>query len=114
MKARPDRVRDTAVRVLCAVEAGGRCDALLDTHLEAAGDSRDQRFVRQLVAGTVKWRQRLDYILDRFSKRPVGGLSAPIRQILRMGAFQLLWLDRVPSRAAVHTAVEHLVSYLLH
>ena len=104
MTSSPDPVRRTAVQLLTQVETGSRLESLLE--VAALADARDRRFLRQLTAGVVKWRDRLDWILDSFSKRRVATLSAEIRQVLRLGAYQLLWLDRVPERAAVHSAVE--------
>ena len=100
-----DPARAEAVRLLDEVEAGGRLAPLLD-RLESRFDGRDRRFVRQLTAGVLQWRGRLDWILTSFSKRPLDSLSPGIRQVLRLGAYQLLWLDRVPASAAVHTAVD--------
>ena len=93
------------MRLLMQVESGSRLEPLLDDLEQCLDDSRDRRFVRQLAAGVLKWRDRLDWILDRFSKRPVATLAPEIRQILRLGAYQVLWLDRVPDHAAVHSAV---------
>ena len=100
-----DPARAEAARLLDEVEAGGRLAPLLES-LESRFDGRDRRFVRQLTAGVLQWRGRLDWILTAFSKRPLESLSPGIRQILRLGAYQLLWLDRVPARAAVHTSVD--------
>jgi len=69
-------------------------------------DPRERRLARQLVLGVLQWRDRLDWGLSAFSHHPVSDLPDPVRQILRMAAFQLQWLDRVPARAAVHSAVE--------
>ncbi len=69
-------------------------------------DRRDLRFVRQLVAGVTKWRLHLDWILRPHSKRPLHELTPVVRQVLRLALFQIRWLDRVPVRAAVHSAVE--------
>ena len=102
---RTDPARAEALRLLDAVEAGGRLAPLLES-LESRFDGRDRRFVRQLTAGVLQWRGRLDWILTAFSKRPLDSLSPGVRQILRLGAYQLLWLDRVPASAAVHTAVD--------
>ena len=72
----------------------------------STAQSRDARFVRQLVLGCVKWRDRIDWIVDQFSRQSVETLSPTARHILRIGTYQLMWLDRVPSRAAVHSSVE--------
>jgi 16S rRNA (cytosine967-C5)-methyltransferase len=48
----------------------------------------------------------LDWILGRFMRRPLDRCAPAVRQLLRLGAFQLLHLDKVPPRAAVHTSVE--------
>lgn len=99
-----DPIRARAVDLLCKVDDGARVDDLL---LAARlPDPRDRRFLRQLVSGVVKWRLRLDWIVDAFANRPIASLSPAIRQVLRLGVYQLLWLDRVPDRAAVHGAVE--------
>ena len=99
-----DPVRQTAVRLLTEVEEGARLEQLLET--TTVTDARDRRLLHQLVAGVVKWRDRIDCVVDSFSKRPLASLSPPIRQVLRLGTYQLLWLDRVPERAAVYSAVE--------
>ena len=98
--------RSAALAVLCAFDAG---KGALEQAFQAAAanlDSRDRRFARQLVNGVVKWRVRLDWTANQFSRKPVEQLPRDVRNLLRMGLFQLLWLDRVPARAAVHTAVE--------
>jgi 16S rRNA (cytosine967-C5)-methyltransferase len=100
-----DPARSEAVRLLSQVEAGSRLEPLLEA-LDQRLDRRDRRFVHELSAGTLQWRSRLDWILNAFSKRPVDSLSPSVRQILRLGTYQLLWLNRVPQRAAVHTAVD--------
>ena len=102
--------RVTAVDLLVACERRpGSLEGELE-RLRAAGPAapgdRDRRFVRQLAVGVVKWRSRLDWVLERFSSRPVAAMDAEARQILRLGAFQLLFLDRVPPHAAVHSSVE--------
>jgi 16S rRNA (cytosine967-C5)-methyltransferase len=69
----------------------------------AALDPSDRAFLRNLVYGVIRWRRLLDRHLDRHLERP---RSVPplLRQILRLGAFQILF-THVPPRAAVHTAV---------
>lgn len=101
-----DSVRETAVQVLVAVEDGARLESLLLAAGQNTDDGRNRRFLRQITAGVVQWRDRLDWILSQFSSRPIASLSPAIRQVLRLGVYQIMWLDRVPERAAVHTCVE--------
>ena len=102
---RTDPVRAEAVRLLDQIESGARLAPLLEG-LESRFDGRDRRFVRQLTSGVLQWRGRLDWILASFSSRPLDSLAPRVLHILRLGAYQLLWLDRVPPSAAVHTAVD--------
>ena len=100
-----DGARSAALAALCDFDAG---KGNLDQVFKAAAanlDSRDRRFARQLVNGVVKWRARLDWSANQLTRKPVEGLPRDVRNLLRMGLYQLLWLDRVPARAAVHTAV---------
>ncbi|MFA6109631.1 MAG: 16S rRNA (cytosine(967)-C(5))-methyltransferase RsmB [Candidatus Latescibacterota bacterium] len=107
-----DPARTAALRLLQAAEDETRpLDPLLaqldqGTGLGTGLDRRDVRLARQLTLGCLRWRQRLDWMAGRFSSRPVDELSPWVRQALRLGLYQLFWLDRVPARAAVHTSVE--------
>ncbi len=81
-------------------------DELLAELDASLSDGRDQRFARQLVLGTLRWRLRLDWIIGHFCRRPVDELEARVLTILRLGILQVGFMDRVPERAAVHTSVE--------
>lgn len=85
-----------------------RPDALIarleDAHGQPPSD-RDRALARELVFGVLRWRRSLDYALDSYSRRPVGKLDLPVRTALRLGLYQLRYLDRVPASAAVHEAV---------
>ena len=102
-----DPARTAAALLLNDLERHDRSlDELLPDLDAKLSDGRDIRFARQLVLGAVRWQKRLDWMLDPFCSRPVAELSPWARHILRLGAYQLCWLDRVPDRAAVHTSVE--------
>ncbi len=85
-----------------------RPDALI-ARLEDAGgqppSDRDRALARELVFGVLRRRRALDYALDSYSRRPVGKLDLPVRTALRLGLYQLRYLDRVPASAAVHESV---------
>jgi len=64
----------------------------------------DRALCRELAYGCVRWQATLDWLIARLvagrSQRPV------VQTLLRLGLYQLLWLDRIPVRAAVHETVE--------
>lgn len=105
-----DIARAAALQLLHAVETEGSALAPSLARLNAGElgnlDARDRRFVRQLLLGCLRWQKRLDWIADQFSRHPVATLSPWARLLLRLGIYQLFWLDRVPERAAVHTSVD--------
>lgn len=65
----------------------------------------DRRFVSELVNGTTKMRRRLDYALGFFLEKGIDDLTPWIRNILRLGTYQIDFMDRVPDSAAVNEAV---------
>ncbi len=68
-------------------------------------DERDRALAAAIVIGTIRWRARLDFLLQRQSSRPLRKLDAVVLQILRASLFQLLFLERVPASAVVDDAV---------
>jgi 16S rRNA (cytosine967-C5)-methyltransferase len=97
--------RDTALTILCRSEDGIFVDELLARARERM-DARDSGFLLELVYGVLRNRTRLDWVLNCFSAKPVATTDSWTRNILRLGAYQMLFLDRVPVSAAVNTAVE--------
>jgi 16S rRNA (cytosine967-C5)-methyltransferase len=65
---------------------------------------RERALLLELVQGVKRWEVRLDYLLAGLSHLPLAKLHPLVLQLLRLGAFQLLWLDRVPARAVLHEA----------
>lgn len=98
--------RTAAFTALRDVNAG-RADlpAALAAVRPALQDERDRALVTDLVTGTLRWQRQLDYLIEHFAKRPLTKLDFEVLQILRLGAYQLLHLDRVPAAAAVNDAV---------
>ena len=62
-------------------------------------------FIRTLVLGVLRWRSRLDYALEQFAQRPVKKLDPPVIEVLRLGLYQLHYMD-VPAYAAVSETVD--------
>jgi 16S rRNA (cytosine967-C5)-methyltransferase len=108
--AHKDNPRENALVILRRVEEG----AFADTSLEQTRqdfDARDSAFILELVYGTLRNRALLDWILNRFSAQPVEKTDRWTRNILRLGAYQMLFLDKVPVSAAVNTSVELAKQY---
>src|SRR6185312_4132807 len=66
----------------------------------------DHGLATELVMGALRWQSRLDAEIGRFSDKGVGKLDVEVLTALRLAAYQLLFLDRIPERAAVHESVE--------
>ena len=98
--------RTLAVQVLLRVENGASAASVLDAALsDTEMDSRDRGLASELVEGTLRWQGRLDFLLQQVTDKPLAKLDAPVRAILRMGAYQLTLLERIPAHAAVDSAV---------
>ena len=66
---------------------------------------QDRAFITRLTEGTLERMIELDYIINQFSKTKVNKMKPIIRNILRMGVYQLKYMDSVPDRAACNEAV---------
>jgi 16S rRNA (cytosine967-C5)-methyltransferase len=99
--------RAVAARVLERVEGEGAfADLALDAELtRAAASPRDAALATELVYGTLRWQRYLDWILTPHSRRRLASLDRRPRALLRMTAYQLVFLERVPPFAAVDDAV---------
>ncbi|HUO86312.1 MAG TPA: transcription antitermination factor NusB, partial [Thermoanaerobaculia bacterium] len=83
--------------------------APVDSYLASAQErfeDRDRALLRELVFGTLRWLRRLDDVISRASNRRLSEIEPVLHGPLRVAAYQLLFLDRVPDHAAVHEAVE--------
>lgn len=98
--------RRAAIQILRRVDEDGAFADVLLGHQLGAFAIADRRLITRLVLGTLAWQGRLDYELDRFVSRPAADLDPALRAILRVGLFQLRFMDRVPVHAIVDTAVE--------
>lgn len=108
MPRRTSPAREHALRILRQVEVhGARADELLQRDRVQAGLSPlDRALLRELCTGVLRWRGRLDWALAQVLKTGLDDLTPWIRNVLRLGAYQLLFLDRIPQRAAVDECVK--------
>lgn len=83
-------------------------DLLLSARLErdSALSRQDKALAKELVMGTLRWQASLDRALSQVSSRPLSRIPGKILSALRMGAYQILFLERVPAAAAVNETVE--------
>ena len=104
---KPASAREVALQVLHAVEEeGAYANIALNRTIEGTNLNKlDRGLATELVYGTLKWRGKLDWVLGRFLSRPLDKLDPWIREILRLGAYQLLLMDRIPVSAACNEGV---------
>lgn len=105
-KKKPPAARSGALFLLAESESSQEdLSALIDRYLTAHPmERRDRALLTELVYGILRRRGTLDWQIDHFSK--VKKIHSPIRNILRLGLYQLLFLDKIPPSAAVNTSVE--------
>ena len=101
------RTRDAAVAALLKIqEQGGYSNIVLDEMLEhTAMSDADRGLASRLLYGVTERRLTLDYLLNNTSKTPVKRMDAAVREILRVGAYQLVYMDKIPPFAAINEAV---------
>jgi 16S rRNA (cytosine967-C5)-methyltransferase len=101
-----EKPREIAVAILKRHSMGREfIEEILENELEGSSISAaDRRLVQELTFGAVRWQASLDWLIA--AKTP-GRTQKPLLQILlRLGLYQMFWLDRIPDHAAVHETVE--------
>jgi len=105
MPISPARV--AAFDILLRVEReGSYASELLHSSRYAELSSADHGLATELVMGVLRWRSLLDERIAEHSSQQLARLDREVLTALRLAAYQLLFLDRVPERAAVHESVE--------
>jgi 16S rRNA (cytosine967-C5)-methyltransferase len=100
-------VRCIAARALQAVEAGQTTLAAeLDRGRTGIADDRDRGLLGEITTGALRWQAELDAVLAHASGRAMDAIDPTVRAVLRVGAYQLLHLDRVPAHAVIDEGVE--------
>ena len=100
--------RRVALAILLNIERGhGHSDDLLreDQSLAKMSDA-DRRLTTTLVLGVLRWQLQLDQKIRAHMSKPNAKLDPAVLAALRLGAFQLLHLDRIPAHAAINESVE--------
>ena len=107
MAARVTAARMAAFRVLLAMERSrnGHCDELLRAPAIESLSQADRNLTTALVMGVLRWQLALDAVLAGYLKKK-SSLDDAVAIALRLGAWQLLGMDRIPAHAALSESVE--------
>ena len=87
------------------MERGGYAADLLHVALRDI-DTRDAALAEEIVFGVLRYQAQLDYLIRHYSGRSAEKLAPEVRIALRMGIYQLRYLERIPAHAAVSESVE--------
>ncbi len=106
-RAKVSAARMAAFEILLLVGQGkGHSDELLHSDKTDALSPEDRNLTTALVMGVLRWQIALDARVRGLLQRPEQRLAEPVAIVLRMGAFQLLHMDRIPAHAALSESVE--------
>ena len=104
-----DRARETALKTLYKIDKNeGYSNIILNEELEKSKKNlseKDIGLISEIVYGTITWRLTIDEIIKKYSKIKLKKLSIWILNILRMGIYQIIFLDKIPKSAAVNESV---------
>ncbi|MBQ5905539.1 MAG: 16S rRNA (cytosine(967)-C(5))-methyltransferase RsmB, partial [Clostridia bacterium] len=100
--------RQIAFNALCKIEKDSSYSNLaLDSILSKSElDTRDKSFVSALFYGVIERKLTLDYNLSLYLSKPLKKLKPELLVLLRMGAYQLLFMEKIPVSAAVNESVK--------
>lgn len=101
--------RFIAIEVLCKWEESGQAaDLVMEQCLKRfpVADPRDSHLALSLVYGVIRWRTFLDRIVAGYSTHPLRKMKTRTLQALRVGLFQLVFMDRIPVSAAINESVK--------
>ena len=103
---RVEKPRQIAVRLLRRhADGAGWLENLLDAELAAASLApADRALVQELSFGVVRWQAALDWLIARKTSGRIQ--KTPLQILLRLGLYQIFWLDRIPDHAAVNESVQ--------
>jgi 16S rRNA (cytosine967-C5)-methyltransferase len=100
-------MRKTALKILIAYEKEkSYINLLLKDFLKNIPDGRDRAFVTEAVYGVVRYKRYLDCKISGFSKTKINKLSAQLLNILRLGLYQLYFMDKTPPFAVINESVK--------
>ena len=101
-------LRNIVLEMLLQVNKGEKSHVALKSTLDknVSLDKHQRSFITRLFQGTLERRIELDFIINQFSKTPVNKMKPVIREILRMGVYQIKYMDNVPVSAVCNEGVK--------
>jgi len=98
--------RSTALEVVStSLKPGRDLQMVLDQALATVPDSRNRALITELAYGYLRYKGRLDFVIDSFLSRP-GRLPSKLRTLMGLAGYELFFLDRIPEYATVSRAVD--------
>ena len=110
-----DKARNLALKILYDInEKKGYSNIVLDKYINKNREelsSLDIGFISELVYGVITWKLTLEYIVQKYSKIKIKKMSEWVKNILMLGSYQIIFLDKVPKSAAVNESVNLCKKY---
>ncbi|EOD01317.1 16S rRNA (cytosine(967)-C(5))-methyltransferase RsmB [Caldisalinibacter kiritimatiensis] len=104
--------REIAIKVLYEVnEKGAYSNISINRNVSIEIEKNDEDFIRELVYGVLENKLYIDWVIKSFSKVKFKKIAPMIKQILRIGVYQLLFMDKIPDSAAVNESVNLAKKY---
>ncbi len=106
-------IRESAYKLLLRIEKEKKFAALaLDAQLKQGEYTDDQRaLLTALTYGTVERQLSLDYLITHYTQKSISRLDLPVVILLRLGMYQIIYMDRIPDSAAVNETVKLSARY---
>ena len=102
-------IREIVLNILMEYDKdGGKKTTLLKDALEKYDylETRDKAFIKRVVEGCLERNIQIDYVIDSFSKTETKKMQPLIRNLIRMGTYQIMFMDSIPDSAACNEAVK--------
>ena len=110
-----DKARNLALKILYDInEKKAYSNIVLDKYINKNRNelsNLDIGFISELVYGVITWKLTLEYIVQKYSKIKIKKMSEWVKNILMLGAYQIIFLDKVPKSAAVNESVNLCKKY---
>ncbi len=105
-----DIARKTALEILYEIDTNNAySNIILNAYLNKNKEklnNNDINLISEIIYGTITWKLTIDVIIEKYSKIKIKKMSPWVKNLLRMGTYQIIFLDKIPKSAAVNETVE--------